>query len=79
LQSDMTVQKWCLDNGVELNVGKTTFISVTCKTNSIAFMYKLGFTHIACSLHVEDLWVLLDSKLHFHNHVDHAVAQTVKC
>ena len=40
------VQKWPLDNGTKLNVGKTTFVSFTGKINPIAFVYKLVFTHI---------------------------------
>ena len=37
LQSDSdAVHKCCLDNGINLNVGKATFISFTRESNSIA-------------------------------------------
>jgi hypothetical protein len=62
LQSDVdSVQKCCLGNGMKLNVGKTTFICFTRKTSSIAFKFKLGFTHTARSQCVKGLGVLLDS------------------
>jgi hypothetical protein len=32
-----SVQNWCLDNGMKLNLSKTTIISFTRKTNSIYF------------------------------------------
>jgi hypothetical protein len=36
LQHDIdSVQNWCLDNGMKLNLSKTTVISFTRKTNSI--------------------------------------------
>jgi len=63
---------------MKFSTGKTAFISFPLKTNSIAFCNKLCFTHIACNHCVRDLRVHIDSKLHFHNHVEHNVAQTFK-
>jgi hypothetical protein len=36
-----SVQNWCLDNGMKLNLSKTTIIYFTRKTDSIYFHYKL--------------------------------------
>jgi hypothetical protein len=44
---------------MNLVVGKTTFISFTRKTNSIAFTYKLDFSHIARFQCLKYLGVLL--------------------
>ena len=79
MQSDIdATRKWCLDNGINLSVDKTTFISFTPTTNSVAFRYKLGLTHIARSQCVKDRGVLLDCRLYCHNHVDHIAAQAFK-
>ena len=51
----LDVKNWCLSNSMNLVVGKTTFISFTRKTNSIAFTYKLDFSHIACFQRLKDL------------------------
>lgn len=61
-----------------LNAAKTTFISFTSTANSTYFTYKLNNIHIAHPQFVKDLGVLLDTKLHFQNHVDHVVAQALK-
>jgi hypothetical protein len=70
LQSDIdSVQSWCFENDIILNVGKTTVISFTRKSVSIDFNYKLCNNLILCSqLHIlEFLW---DCKLYLHNHID---------
>jgi hypothetical protein len=79
LQSDIdAARKWCLDNGINLSVDKTTFMSVTPITNSVALRCKLGIIHIARSHCVKDRWVLLDCRLCCHNHVDHIAAQAFR-
>jgi hypothetical protein len=41
LQHDInSVYNWCLVNGMKINLGKTTIISFSRKTNSIYFNYK---------------------------------------
>jgi hypothetical protein len=61
LQSDIdSMQNWCIENGMILNVGKTTIISFMCKTVSINFNYKLCNNRILHSQCVKDLGVLLD-------------------
>lgn len=79
LQTDThSLQKWCLVKDMKLNVNQTTCINLTRKTSSNAFVYKLSFTHIAHSQYVKDLGVILDSKVHLHNHVDHIVVKSFK-
>jgi hypothetical protein len=64
LQHDIdSVQNWCFDNGMKLNLSKTTIISFTPKINRIYFNYKLCNNPVARSQCVNDLGVLLDRKL----------------
>jgi hypothetical protein len=72
------VQKWCLYNGMKLNLSKTTIISFTCTTNSIYFNYKLCNNPVARSHCVKDLGVLLDCKLYFHQHINYVFSQSLK-
>ena len=69
---------WCLNSSTNLSVDKVTFISFTCKTNNITFRYNLCLTHLTRFPCIKDLEVLLASRLHFHNHVDHTAAQALK-
>jgi hypothetical protein len=79
LQSDInSVQNWCFENAMTLNVGKTTIISFTRKTVGLHFNYKLSNNPILRSQCVKDLGVLLDSKLYFHHHVDYISSQGLK-
>jgi hypothetical protein len=79
LQSDInSVQNWCFENGMTLNVSKTTIISLTRKTVGFHFNYKLSNIPILRSQCVKDLGVLLDSKLYFHHHVDYISSQGLK-
>jgi hypothetical protein len=58
LQSDInSMQNWCFENGMTLNVGKTTstIISFTRKTVGFHFNYKLSNNPILCSHCVKDL------------------------
>jgi hypothetical protein len=79
LQSDInSVQNWRFENGMTLNVGKTTIISFTRKTVGFHFNYKLSNNPILRSQFVKDLGVLLDSKFYFHHHVDCMSSQGLK-
>jgi hypothetical protein len=76
LQHDIdSVQNWCLDNGMKLNLGKTTIISFTRKKNNIYFNYKLCNNMVTRSQCVKDLGVLLDCKLYFHQHINYIFSQ----
>jgi hypothetical protein len=79
LQSDIdSVQNWCFENGMVLNVGKTTIISFKHKTVSINFNYILSNNLITRSQCVKDRGVLLDCKLYFHHHIDYMFSQGLK-
>jgi hypothetical protein len=72
------MQNWCLDNGMKLNLSKTTIISFTRKTNSIYFNYKLCNNLEARSQCVKNLGVLLDCKLYFHQNINYIFSQSLK-
>jgi hypothetical protein len=75
LQADIySVQHWCAENHMELNVQKTRIISFTLKTNSVHFNYYVS-NEIIC---IKDLGVMLDSKLYFHRHVDFVHSQALR-
>jgi hypothetical protein len=75
LQHDISVHNWCLVNSMKINLGKTTIISFSCKTNRIYFNYKLSNNLVTRSQCVKDLSVLLDCKLYFHQHIDYILSQ----
>jgi hypothetical protein len=75
LQHDFnSVHNWCLVNGVKINLGETTIIYFSHKTNIMYFNYKLCnylVTHSQC---VKDLSVLLYCNLYFHQHIDYLLS-----
>jgi hypothetical protein len=73
-----SVQNWCLNNGMKLNLSKTTIISFTRKTNNINFNYNLCNSPVARSQCVKDLGVLLGCKLYFHQHINYIFSQCLK-
>jgi hypothetical protein len=58
-----SVQNWCFENGMILNVGKTTAVSFTCKTVSIHFNYKLrnNFIYFSSVLKILELHLAVSS------------------
>jgi hypothetical protein len=79
LQSDIeSVQKWCIENYMKINTLKTNIISFTRKTISIHFNYFVSNLLIIQTDYVKDLGVMLDSKLHFHRHVDYLRSKALK-
>jgi hypothetical protein len=79
LQSDIdSVEKWCIESYMKMNIFKTNITSFTCKTNSIHFYYFFGYLLILRTDCVKDLWVMTDGELHFHRHVDCLHSQTLK-
>jgi hypothetical protein len=63
---------------MRINIFKTNIIPFTHKTNGIHFNYFVGDLLIMQTDSVNDLGVMLDSKLHFHHHVDYVHSQTIK-
>jgi hypothetical protein len=71
LQSDIEhIQAWCAANYMKLNVNKTTVITFSRKMNGLYYVYKIHNSIITRTDTIKDLGVLLNSKLHFHAHVD---------
>jgi hypothetical protein len=79
LQSDInSVQSWCIANCMKLNISKTKVISFSWKTNPLVYDYKLCQSSITRTDCIKDLGVLIDNKLHFHEHINHIFSQCIK-
>jgi hypothetical protein len=63
---------------MRLNIAKAHVVSYTSKTNFLSYEYQLCHTTITRSSSIMDLGVLLDSKLHFHSHVDYVLSGCIK-
>jgi hypothetical protein len=78
LQADAySVQHWCAENHMELNIQKTRIISFTRKTNSVHFNYYFSNEIILCSDCIKDLGVMFNNKLYF-RHVDFVHSQALR-
>jgi hypothetical protein len=53
-------------------------IFVTRKTNSVCFNFFWGDVIIVRADCVKDIGVMLDSKLHFHRHIDYLYSHALK-
>jgi hypothetical protein len=79
LQADIcSVQHWCAENLMELNIQKMRIISFMRKTNSVHFNYYVSNEIILLPDCSKDLGVMLDSKLYFHRHVDFVYSQALR-
>jgi hypothetical protein len=65
-------------NHMELNIQKTRIIYLTRKTNSAHVNYYVSNVIILRSDCIKDLGVMLDSKLHFHRHIDFVHSQAFR-
>ncbi|PNF34240.1 hypothetical protein B7P43_G17496 [Cryptotermes secundus] len=63
---------------MKLNADKTKVITFSRKTNYLIYEYKLLHFTITRTYSVKDLGVYLDSKLHFHDHVNFVFSQCIK-
>jgi hypothetical protein len=63
---------------MKMNIFRTNVIYFTCKTNSIRYNYFGGDLLIVRTDCVKYLGIILDSKLHFHPHVDDLRSQALK-
>lgn len=71
LQSDLnTVETWCSDNQMYLNVKKCFVISFTNKVHKVLFDYKLGEHNLERKATARDLGILFDEKLTFRDHYE---------
>jgi MFS-type transporter involved in bile tolerance (Atg22 family) len=72
LQSDInSIQGWCTANCPKLNMSKTKIITSSRETNMLIYDYKLCQSSLARTDSIKDLGIFLDSKLQFHDHVNH--------
>lgn len=70
VQADIdALVRWCMLNGMEVNVQKCCVITFSRKRNVIDFGYRMSATNITRVNTVKDLGVLLDSKLNFAQHI----------
>jgi hypothetical protein len=63
---------------MKLNVDKTRVITFSRKTNNLIYGYKLFHSTMPQTQSVKDLVVYLDSKLHFHDHVNFIFSHCIK-
>jgi len=78
LQSDIERTQGCKANCMKLNSGKTALITFTSNTNALYYTRELWDPLITQTDTIKDLVVQLDSKLHFHAHVDYIFSQSVR-
>jgi hypothetical protein len=79
LQLDIdSAQGWCTANCMDLNISKAQAITFSRKTKTLLLKYKLGVSYIISSDCINGLGVFIDSKLHFHSHVDSIFSQAIK-
>lgn len=80
LQNDVcSIEQWCITNRLQLNLKKTSVMSISRKHESIVFSYNLSGGHIKRVSLVRDLGVQVDSRLFFHQHVSQIVNQGLRC
>jgi hypothetical protein len=63
---------------MKLNIGKTRVIAFTRKKNILYYNYKISDSSVTGTETIKDLGMLLDSKLHFHAHVDYIFSKSIK-
>jgi hypothetical protein len=79
LQCDTNcVRGLCISNFMKLNVKKTRVISFSRKTKLRHFDYQLCESLITRTECIKDPGVQIDSKLHFHHHVDYIFSQAIR-
>jgi hypothetical protein len=78
LQSDInSIQGWCIANCIKLNISKTKIITFSRKTNTLIYDYKLCQSSLIRTDSIKDLGIFLDSKLQFHDHVNHVFSHCI--
>lgn len=71
LQNNLNiVHNWCSLNGMELNVDKCMVISFSRKKSTTHHAYKVNGSTLESKTLINDLGILLDSKLTFKHHID---------
>ena len=79
LQQDLNeLQKWCVNNKLNLNINKCRIVTFTKKQSPILFPYSMNATPLTRQSSVRDLGVWFDSRLSFSQHVDYTVSAANK-
>lgn len=79
LQNDLVrLSEWCDRNELRLNIGKCKFISFNIKRNPLMTTYYINDAPLEQVTQVNDLGVLLDSKLKFNLHVDNIFRKSIR-
>jgi hypothetical protein len=75
-QAELDVfSQWCIDSGMQLNLGKFKSMSFTRSRFTIHFQYELSGHRLDSKDSICDLWVVLDSKLNFTSHIDFLIVK----
>jgi hypothetical protein len=78
IQSNLNrLAEWCESNALELNVGKCKSIEFSRLRHPIEFSYMLGGIILDRVDSINDLGVIMDSKMSFTGHIDVAVGRTL--
>lgn len=76
LQADIDeLQRWCLENGMELNIKKCKTIVFTRRQSQIGFEYSVGTEILERVASIRDLGVIFDTKLSFNEHISVTTAK----
>jgi hypothetical protein len=73
-----SIQGWCNANYMKFNTSETKVTSFSRKTNILIYHYKLRLSSVPRTDSIKDLRMFLDSKLHFHNHVNLIFSRCIK-
>jgi hypothetical protein len=63
---------------MKLNISQTKIITFSRKTNTLIYDYKLCQSSLTRTDYIKDLEIFLDSKLQFHDHVNHVFSPCIK-
>lgn len=70
LQNDIdSLQQWCYDNGMAINITKTKMISFTRRRSAVNYEYKIDNIMLERVCSIRDLGVIVDHKLRFNEHI----------
>lgn len=79
LQNDLNrLSLWCKQNKLHLNISKCKFISFTVNRNPLNVTYHIDSTALEQVTVVNDLGILIDSKLKFTQHIDNIFRKSLK-
>jgi hypothetical protein len=63
---------------MKLNISKTKIIPFSRKTNLLIYEHKICQSHITRTDTIKEVGIFMDSKRHFHNHVNYIFSHCIK-